>query len=150
MSTVTERGPSIKKAQRKCLISTENEHGDFSNVIAETFVRVGPITYAVRLVHGVMEYDNGKTAVGLCHFEKCCLYISDTLAEQKRVTVFWHEYAHAVEKELNTLPLYEKCRGEPLARCFELAMMSISLKDMRRIERFLTSDLRRRENTNNH
>ncbi len=57
-------------------------------------IRVGPFTYRVRLVHGVIEHE-GEACHGLCDHLRQEILISDEPPESQRLRVFFHEMMHA-------------------------------------------------------
>lgn len=102
-------------------------------------IHVGPHTYDLSLHHGLIPI-RGKLAQGICDSVRCQIKISDVVPPRKRLSVLWHELAHAWWAELTPdpqLPMTE----EALARMIGVAMAKLDGRTMARAEVLLTQGI---------
>ncbi len=102
-------------------------------------INVGPHTYDLILHHGLIPFQ-GKLALGLCDPARCQIMIADVVAPRKRLSVLWHELAHAWWAELSPdpdLPMGE----EALARMIGVAMANLDSRTLARGEVLLHQGL---------
>lgn len=97
---------------------------------------VGPFSYNVELVRGLIQHE-GEPCLGLCDDIRQWIGVSDEPPPEQRISIFWHELAHAWQRwlKVHDLPLDE----EAFANLIGLAMPSIDLGTMHRVKHYLVT-----------
>lgn len=98
-------------------------------------VPVGPLRYTIYLHRGLMICGEKKGS-GLCYFNEQAILITDRMPPAKRLSVFWHELAHAWWGELVNDP-QASLDHEPFARVIGVAATSLTAQTIEDVEHVL-------------
>lgn len=102
-------------------------------------VPVGPFSYEVILTEQPLEF-KGRRCMGLCDSEAQKIFIARRLCPQRRVSVFWHELAHAWKCDLE-IHCDETMEEEPICNMIGLAMTAMEPYLLARLHVFLTQGI---------
>jgi len=68
----------------------DNDHTEFPKS-----VRIGPIIFSVEFVTG-LESDTRERLDGWIQYNRCKISIEESLVDQRKRAVFWHEVVHGL------------------------------------------------------
>lgn len=102
-------------------------------------VPVGPFSYRVRLIKGYV-LASGPKGLGLCDVDRCEIIISDIPQIKKRISLLWHEIAHAWKWELD-IHQSESLDDEATANLIGLAMAGTPVNLIARLHCYMTTGI---------
>lgn len=102
-------------------------------------VPVGPFAYEVQLVDHPLEL-HGRPCMGLCDSERQRIFIARSLSPQRRLSVFWHELAHAWKSEMD-VHVAAAMEEESVCNLIGLAMTAMDPHLLARLHVFLTQGI---------
>lgn len=102
-------------------------------------IPVGPVSYTLRLHSGPVLIQE-EPCLGGCDADNMLILVSDIAPPERRMMVFWHEFAHAWELELDPHEL-GTFGGESLANLVALGMARMSAMTLARVRLYLETGL---------
>lgn len=106
-------------------------------------VPVGHLTYRVQLVAGTIPIA-GYAAWGGCFPAEQVIKVSADVLPARRLAIFWHEYAHAVQQELDVHEA-ENWTPEPMANLIGMAMAQLTPHKLAMLYVYLTTGMTARD-----
>ncbi len=106
-------------------------------------VPVGPFAYEIRLFSGPIPHPDGP-AMGTCDTAAMLILISDCVPAGKRMSLFWHELAHAIKGECD-VTLAPGLDEEAIANLMGLGLARLDARTLARVQVYLQQGIEARD-----
>ena len=93
-------------------------------------IKIGHVPYTISLINGYVDVD-GLRSIGACDTDRCVIEVSDVPPAAKRLSILWHEIAHAWAAELGDGAPCPR-DAEAFANLIGVAMSSMSVGEIAR------------------